>query len=80
MIKPSHVLTRKYMGAVININNYHTDFTPNYNVVKKLIDAAILDPLSAHLPKSSRTLLTEHGYNMETVPSTVLSIRANVRK
>ena len=80
MSKLSHVLTRKYVGAVININNYLTDFPPNYNVVQKLIDANILDPLFAKFPKRSRNLLTEHGYNLETVPSTILSIRANMRK
>ena len=55
--KRSHTLTRKYVGAVRNINNYLTEFPPNYEFGPKLIYAALLDPLLARFPKRSRTLL-----------------------
>ena len=61
---PSHALTRKFVGVVSNINNYLAKFPPKYDFVQKLSDDALLDPLSEHFPKSSRTLLTEHGHKM----------------
>ena len=58
-----HATAWKYVAATRNINNYLTKFPPNYESGQKVSAAALLDPLSAHLPKRSRTLLTEHRYN-----------------
>ena len=58
-----HATAWKYVAATCNINNYLTKFPPNYESGQKLSAAALLGPLSAHLPKRSRTLLTEHSYN-----------------
>ena len=63
--KLSHASTRKYVGVVRDINNYPTKFSPNYELGKKLSDAALLNPLSARSPKSSRNFLKEHSYNPE---------------